>query len=84
MASFFRLFGKFVVLMISAMAGTCLQRLSGALQASPQVLGMRRFISERNRPKRSFSAEHPDRERRTDYFPIGLAESTLGVDLDKV
>jgi hypothetical protein len=75
MASFFRLFGKFAVLMISAIAGTCLQRLSGALQASP------RFISERNRPKRSFSAEHLDRERRSDYSPIGLAESTLGVDL---
>jgi hypothetical protein len=29
-ASSFRFFGKFVVLMISAIAGTCLQRLSTA------------------------------------------------------
>jgi hypothetical protein len=70
--------------MISAMAGTCLQHLSSALQASPQVLSMRQFISERNRPKRSFSVEHLDRERHLDYFPIGLVESTLRVNLDKV
>ena len=68
---FFRLFRKFLVLMIRVITGTCLQRLSGALQASLQVSDLHRFISEQNRPKRTFSAEHLDRESYGRYCLIG-------------
>jgi hypothetical protein len=58
--------------MIKVTRGTCIWRLSGALQRCPQVQDMLAFISKRNRPKQPFPAAHLNWEACSASFPIGF------------